>query len=307
MNLGSVYSTFRYQFGGRILRKLVRLLPTAEVFMFHHIGDPDPGGPHKYSITENEFAHLVEAIDRRRNIVGIGDLAAWLSGSGSLPEYPALLTFDDGYRSFLTRAVPILEEYEAQATIYITTGLVERQVPPFEFRLFEALLSSEQLQLSTDIIDIHDTITNWEDRLSKYEVLRSRAKPLKRADREMLLKKIGASSCNVQMLDRTAIEDLRDHPLVTLGAHTHTHRPLGQIPVEDVVSEVERSRQYLFDIGCEPTHFAYPYGSWTPKVRNIVKQHGFQSAVTTIPRPTVKQDDSHTIPRLNWDRSHLRG
>jgi peptidoglycan/xylan/chitin deacetylase (PgdA/CDA1 family) len=42
----------------------------------------------------------------------------------SLPEQPVVLTFDDGFADFYTAALPILQEYNFLATLYIVTAFV---------------------------------------------------------------------------------------------------------------------------------------------------------------------------------------
>ena len=41
-----------------------------------------------------------------------------------LPERPVVLTFDDGYADFFTKALPVLQQYNFTATLYIPTGFV---------------------------------------------------------------------------------------------------------------------------------------------------------------------------------------
>lgn len=40
------------------------------------------------------------------------------------------LTFDDGYRSVLTEALPVLEALQIPATVFLTTGFLDRRVSP---------------------------------------------------------------------------------------------------------------------------------------------------------------------------------
>jgi peptidoglycan/xylan/chitin deacetylase (PgdA/CDA1 family) len=48
-----------------------------------------------------------------------------LQGS-ALPERPVVITFDDGFADFFTDALPVLQQYNFTATLYITTGFVGR-------------------------------------------------------------------------------------------------------------------------------------------------------------------------------------
>ena len=52
-----------------------------------------------------------------------GELAARLAGeTGPLPDRPVVLTFDDGYADFHSRAMPLLAEHGFTATLFVTTG-----------------------------------------------------------------------------------------------------------------------------------------------------------------------------------------
>jgi peptidoglycan/xylan/chitin deacetylase (PgdA/CDA1 family) len=47
----------------------------------------------------------------------------------------AAFTFDDGYADNLTRALPIMERFEAPFTIYVTTGMVTPEIDAWWFGL----------------------------------------------------------------------------------------------------------------------------------------------------------------------------
>jgi peptidoglycan/xylan/chitin deacetylase (PgdA/CDA1 family) len=50
--------------------------------------------------------------------------SALASGDQRLPDRPVVLTFDDGYADFHSRALPLLERYGFSATVFVTTGWV---------------------------------------------------------------------------------------------------------------------------------------------------------------------------------------
>jgi peptidoglycan/xylan/chitin deacetylase (PgdA/CDA1 family) len=47
-----------------------------------------------------------------------------LQERSALPERPVVLTFDDGFADFFTNALPVLQQYNFTATLYIATGFI---------------------------------------------------------------------------------------------------------------------------------------------------------------------------------------
>jgi peptidoglycan/xylan/chitin deacetylase (PgdA/CDA1 family) len=56
--------------------------------------------------------------------VDLGDLARWRRGQAVLPRKPIVITFDDGDRSVLDIAYPILKRYGFKATLFVVTSKV---------------------------------------------------------------------------------------------------------------------------------------------------------------------------------------
>lgn len=62
--------------------------------------------------------------------------------------------------------------------------------------------------------------------------------------------------------------------------------------MEGSVREIEER------LGSRPTSFAYPYGDYSSRVVETVREQGFQAAVTTSPSVEVDLDRPLRLPRL---------
>jgi peptidoglycan/xylan/chitin deacetylase (PgdA/CDA1 family) len=74
--------------------------------------------------------HVRQLRESRVPILTLHEAAAQLAG-GTLTEPGAVITFDDGYVSFMTEALPILRHYDAPATLFVTSGALD--TPRFTF------------------------------------------------------------------------------------------------------------------------------------------------------------------------------
>ncbi|MGQ9705428.1 MAG: polysaccharide deacetylase family protein [bacterium] len=94
------------------------------IFMYHRFVDI-PRNPYEISVTqfEEEMRYLYE---NGYKTITLGQYidAVYSKDVSSLPEKPVVLTVDDGYKSFLTRAYPILKKYGFTATLFIYTNFI---------------------------------------------------------------------------------------------------------------------------------------------------------------------------------------
>jgi peptidoglycan/xylan/chitin deacetylase (PgdA/CDA1 family) len=96
------------------------------ILSFHKIGEPPPGGwTTWFYIPEETFirqltclgTHGWQVIDQSRFLKGLED-------PESLPHRSALLTFDDGYRSMRTVALPLLKRFGFPAVLFVPTRYI---------------------------------------------------------------------------------------------------------------------------------------------------------------------------------------
>jgi peptidoglycan/xylan/chitin deacetylase (PgdA/CDA1 family) len=79
----------------------------------------DPTGLH---VNHQRFAAQLDFLAERYHFISLDDyLRARLEGR-RLPDYSILLTFDDGFRNFLTVATPVLAPRRIPATVFLITG-----------------------------------------------------------------------------------------------------------------------------------------------------------------------------------------
>jgi peptidoglycan/xylan/chitin deacetylase (PgdA/CDA1 family) len=94
------------------------------ILMYHSIsGRADD----RLAVTSEKFAAEMQFLaEQRFQVVSLEKACRRLSLADDLSR-TIVLTFDDGYRDFLTTAVPVLEKYSFPATLFIVTQMKEAQ------------------------------------------------------------------------------------------------------------------------------------------------------------------------------------
>ena len=84
----------------------------------------------------------------------------------------------------------------------------------------------------------------------------------------------------------TMISEMVASGLVTIGAHTHTHRDLRNVPRIEVEREISLSNDLIADrLGIAPVHFAYPWGYWSEVADPLVKDRYETAVLGGSPHP----------------------
>jgi peptidoglycan/xylan/chitin deacetylase (PgdA/CDA1 family) len=94
--------------------------------MYHEIAQSAETNS-RLAVSPSAFAaQLAYLYDMGFKTVTAGALSAIRAGdTDALPDRTVVLTFDDGYESFHTQAMPLLDQYGFTATVFVTTGWVE--------------------------------------------------------------------------------------------------------------------------------------------------------------------------------------
>jgi peptidoglycan/xylan/chitin deacetylase (PgdA/CDA1 family) len=84
----------------------------------------DPKGLH---VNLHRFTAQLDFLQRHYRIVSLSDYLNARNGGPRLPPYSVVLTFDDGFRNFLTVAAPALTARKIPATVFLITDKASEQ------------------------------------------------------------------------------------------------------------------------------------------------------------------------------------
>lgn len=121
------------------------------VIMYHQLTDnPANAGP--YVLTAKQFEADMRYIKSRGyTSVTTQQLIDYANHRSSLPEKPILITFDDGYESFIPYAQPVLKELDMYAVVSIIGSVAQTYTDTVDHNIRYSHLSWEGIhQLSQD-------------------------------------------------------------------------------------------------------------------------------------------------------------
>jgi peptidoglycan/xylan/chitin deacetylase (PgdA/CDA1 family) len=182
----------------------------------------------------------------------------------------AALTFDDGLRSNVAVAYPILRALGLTATFFVCPGLIEQG--------------------------------RW---LWNHEA-RERLRSLPGAAIARLAAAVGApaafapSAVQREQFDLAGWDELKalDPRVVSIGSHSATHPILTSLSADEIDAEVALSRASLeAELGRPVSDFCYPNGNFDARALETARRH-YERAVAVDGGSLRADADVHRLPRL---------
>lgn len=257
--------------------------------------------PHTVSATPADFARQVRHLAASYRVVSAEQALAALRGGPALPRRAVLLTFDDGYRDFGEIAWPILRRYGMSAVVFVPTAYPDAAAREFWWdRLARVLRLTRLTVLDLPAIGplALDTV---EARQLSFRRLRSYLKTIPHPQAmetveracEKLVAADDAAPRASSVLGWADLRALADDG-VTVAAHTQTHPALTHVAPDDARREIRGSREDLereLAVPAVPI-FSYPFGLHDERVVQLVREEGFEAAVSCI-------DGQNSVPTMN--------
>ena len=274
------------------------------VLCYHTLG-PDQGGAEGWSVLRaREYREQMADVLANYEIVDL-DTSLLRGASGGRPR--AVVTFDDGDRGLFSYLPDILSENPFPVTIYVATEQIESGKAFWFDRVVNALNAPGEVQIAG--------MGTWhipaEAGLARWAVVRQILAALKRVDpesREALSDLVvrqgrGANEQPLGPMTRAQLVALSKVTGVTIGAHSHGHELLDQIPIDEARRSVARSRALLQDwTGQEVRHFAFPNGNHNKQLRDVVRDLGFSTAAILEDKLAPPGVDPYALPRISIGR-----
>ncbi len=227
--------------------------PTIAVLSYHHISVDTTHST--YTIHPDSLrAHLRRARANGWTLVPLSTVIKNRRTPHRLPERTMVVTFDDGYRSFVELALPILRAEKVKATLAVVSAWVDQPpagVPPLlSWDEIRALDRGGQVEIASHSHDQHRFLTS-----NPYD------------DTEPAVTTRGYVADEGRYETRTEYE-------ARLG--------------EDLRAAQERLREKL---GHRVSVLAWPYGEWNTTSRRIAAEQGFTTTLglegTAVPAESL--------------------
>ncbi|MDH3232374.1 MAG: polysaccharide deacetylase family protein [Alphaproteobacteria bacterium] len=314
-----LYASLAHSGLDRALRPLLGGLGV--IMTFHRVVPETPaarhGPSHSLAVTADEFRGIVAYLRKiGYEIVSLDEVRRrLLEGSGE--DRFACLTFDDGYLDNYEIVYPICRELDVPITIYITIDLIEGRMVLWWYGLEAVVTQASTVQCPANGEIKTFAADTPARKISAYREADALIRLTDEADRrrkiEYLEQEYGVDFTAIsqdQAMSWEMIEELAASGLVTIGAHTVTHRALRTLSDDEVRSEIAESRTILEKRLSQPIrHFAYPFGRASDASEReyaICRALDFDTATTT--RPGVlkphHRDSLHSLPRISAATGH---
>lgn len=263
--------------------------------MYHGVAYKDLGISTQVPL--DQFELQMAYLEKNYKVQSLDGLVNKLK-ENKLPSGSVAVTFDDGYKNNASLAYPVLQRNHIPATIFITTGFVERD------ELYNGFLWTDYIYIllngcNLSSLDLSDqglekfNLGTHEQLIAAKVQIYSHLKRLPDSEKQKIIKTIKERTGDtVRDEDRELfgpmsweqICSLQENKLVAIGAHTVRHPILSKLDLHEAEQEIVQSKLMLEQKLNSPINaFAYPSGGSQDINNEIVQKvsENFAYALST--------------------------
>ena len=280
------------------------------IVCYHGVRADDAAESHWLLLPRKQLAEQLGYLARHYRCVPVDEALAALR-AGALSGPTACVTFDDGYATNRTMALPILESLRVPATIYLTTGLIGTDHRLWTTTLELAILRASKRELDLSALgegvvplagatERRHAATRAVDAL-KLLALHERRAILDRIHAE--LRADGTDDSNAfALMGWQDAQAMLQTGLITFGGHTVNHDILSRVDDARVIAEVEGSMHTVKVMLGETTRtFAFPNGreiDFDARAVAAVQRAGGVAAMSTREGLNGSDEDFFALRRV---------
>jgi peptidoglycan/xylan/chitin deacetylase (PgdA/CDA1 family) len=271
-----------------------RLEPGVYVFNYHRIGSPEetPFDPNVFSCDIEHFRRHVELVTSRFRVINTAELVSLMTNGGKIDAPLAMFTFDDGYRDNFTGAYPVLRDAGISASFFLPTAFIGTREIQWWDEIAWLVKHTDQTSLTADFLQSPLSIDRGDIATTIRKILTAfKRAPGVGADKVADIRanlKVSVPQDQIETLT-LSWDDAREMAAngMDIGSHSHTHRILSHLSVDEQKDELRRSKDALEqELSAPVTSIAYPVGaidSFTHDTEEIARSCGYQVGFSFIP------------------------
>lgn len=225
------------------------------------------------------------------------------------------ISFNDGWRDNFLYALPLLQQYQVPATVFLTVDLIGTDGRFWQERLYSILNRQHQLKISDDVVQSFNRRFLWYPPLSRSDFTCSRLRQilLERSSEEAgefvgMLESCGGSTADYpdrSFLNWDEVAVMRQAG-IQFGSHTLNHTLLTHAAPDVAWKEIHDSRRKLeHNLGEPVAGFSYPLGHTSARISQLVQDAGYSYALTTKGALFSNSGDPFRLPCVPISNSSI--
>ena len=260
------------------------------------------------------LAENLRYIKAHYTIVPLAELAARLKLGQSVRGLAAI-TIDDGYADAYEVAFPVLRQYQAPATLFVTTDFLSRKAWLWTDKLRYIALhtSARELRFTLKGQTRCLPLNGQYSRLAASDQANDQLKALPDEVKDREIERI--AEAHEVVMPPLPPDEYRaitwaqaremDAQGVAIESHTVTHPILTQVDSQQLRFEMrEARRQLAAELDRDVQLFCYPDGAYNANVRAAAAEAGYACAVTTTHGLNAADSDLLTLRRVHGETDH---
>ncbi len=284
--------------GYQLARQICRNQP--RILMYHRFSHPPVKGWASPEFFEQQVRHIKD----NYNPFSLVGLMQYKREHGRMPSHAVVITVDDGYRDFYQYAYPILKKYQVPATLFVTTGFIERKLWLWPDKITWLLNQIDDIPEAIGVGDLVITVGPINDETRPVYWRQWIDHSLSLHDKEKhhfidrLAERLGVTFPHsippqFEPVNWDELAEMQDNG-IEIGGHTVTHPSLGRVTDSQAREEIFGCRDVLNEkLGRRQRTFCYPNGQpsdFQAFLPGLVKEAGFLGAVTAFPDASGTKD-----------------
>jgi len=291
------------------------------IFMLHHVRPRRDAEfqPNRHLEVAPEFlrAMLSHLRSRGVDIITLDEVHQRLIERNFSRRF-ACFTLDDGYRDNRDFALPVMREFEAPFTVFVTSDFAEGTGRLWWIALEMVIARAASIEASIGGVATRIDTSTPAAKQAAFDRLHGWLRGLPGEhdiQREItaLCAQHGvdeSSVCRDLCMSWDELKPFAEDSLVSIGAHSITHCNLAMQTEATAGHEMAVSRARIEDVLQRPiVHLAYPYGDKIAAGRReftLARNAGFKTAVTTRPGMIFPESADHmtALPRVSLNGNY---
>ena len=286
------------------------------VLLFHSTDDRDLLSLRDLgNIRPELFEKLIVRLKKEFDIVGLEELVGRISGSVKTKDHLLAITFDDGPKSYITQALPVMEVHDVPSICFLITDCIGDQAIYWRY-LYNFCINIGYQQELADFINYE-----YKTNIMASEIISFSRKHYDRTKNLRIIEKILDNIIPEEIyrkqdsdlfLSMEDIGKLKHNPLVSFGIHTRSHPVIKCLTDEEIHYEIAGSLDfYRTRIGGDAPMLSIPFGrlfkDYDERAIKIAQALSINVALSAYGGGNAAGQPLYNIRRISVHEGKLKG